>query len=72
MSDKKYIIYFRLNMSVKKLYVSTPPNEYDWDFSSNIEWAGLFGLERAEAFKERSRKELGFELVIEEVNEDNV
>ena len=72
MSDNKYIIYFPLNMSVKKLYVNTPPNEHDWDFSSNIEWAGLFSLERAEMFKERSRKELGLELVIEEVNEEDV
>ena len=59
-------------MRVKKLYVNTSSNEYDWDFSSNIEWAGLFSLERAEMFKERSRKELGLELVIEEVNEEDV
>lgn len=69
MIDKEYVIYFPLNMRVKKLYVNTPSNEYDWDFTSNIEWAGLFSRSRADEFRIRARKELGIELTIEEVDE---
>lgn len=66
MSEKEYVIYLPLNMRVKKLYVSTPSNEYDWDFTSDVEWAGLFSQTRADEFQARARKELGFELTIEE------
>lgn len=69
MSEKEYVIYLPLNMRVKKLYVSAPSNEYDWDFTSDVEWAGLFSQARADEFQARARKELGLELTIEEHDE---
>lgn len=72
MSEKDYIIYLPLNMRVKKLYVNIAPNEYDWDFTSNIKWAGLFSKNRADEFKNIALKELGLELEIEEVSEEDI
>lgn len=71
MSDKEYVVYLATSDPDRKLYVSLSDSETVWDMTTDISWAGTFSLDYAESVRDAGRAELGLELKIEEVEEDD-
>lgn len=71
MNDKEYLVYLATSDPETKLYVSLSNCETIWDLTTDISWAGLFSLGSAESTRDKARAELGLELKIEEVDEDD-
>lgn len=71
MSDKEYVVYLATSDPDKKLYVSLSDGETVWDMTTDILWTEKFSLDHAEYVRDAGRAELGLELKIEEVEEDD-
>ena len=71
MSDKEYVVYLATSDPDKKLYISLSKSETVWDMTTDISWAETFSLGHAESVRDAGRAELGLELKIEEVEEDD-
>lgn len=70
MSSKEHLIYLPTTDNNQKLYVGILQGKTEWDFTTNIGWAESCSLSSAEAIRDRARKELGLELTIAEVDDD--
>ena len=71
MSSKEHLIYLPTTGNSQKLYVGILQNKAEWNFTTNIGWAESCSLSSAEAIRDRARAELGLELMIEEVDEED-
>lgn len=70
MSDKEYVVYLATSDPDRKLYISLSKSETVWDMTTDISWAEVFSLGHAESVRDSARAELGLELKIEEVEDD--
>lgn len=71
MSEKEYVVYMATSDPDRKLYISLSKSETVWDMTTDISWAGIFSLGYAESVRDAGREELGLELKIEEVEEED-
>ena len=62
---------WRQAIQTKKLYISLSKSETVWDMTTDIGWADMFSLGHARSVRDAARAELGLELKIEEVGEDD-
>lgn len=70
MNSKEYLIYLPTTNNSQKLYVGILQSKTEWDFTTNIGWAESCSLSSARAIRDRAQAELGFELVIEGVDDE--
>lgn len=71
MNDKEYVVYLATSDPDRKLYVSLSEGETVWDMTTDILWTEKFSLDHAESVRDAARAELGLELKIEEIDEDD-